>query len=294
MYGRSILKLLVEPRPGVAFHGALTLRALPGLKIASCSGSRARYLRTPELVDNDDFLFLIQMEGSGLASQREIHLGTGDATLLWGAETGHTEALTEVRYLFLGIPYKALAPMIDDIDAALACRVPRDSEALKLLSSYLGMVQQDHVLTSPELRQLVSMQVCDLVAMAIGATREATEISQGRGVRAARRQAIKSDIIRNVAQRSFSIENVAARQNVTRRYIRRLFESTGETFTEFVLAQRLKLAYRLLTSIRYRNRNISSIVLDAGFSDLSYFNRTFRRLYGVTPSDARGNSGRLA
>ncbi|RUU46363.1 AraC family transcriptional regulator [Mesorhizobium sp. M6A.T.Ca.TU.002.02.2.1] len=32
---------------------------------------------------------------------------------------------------------------------------------------------------------------------------------------------------------------------------------------------------------------ISSIAFEAGFGDLSYFHRAFRRLYGATPSDIR-------
>jgi AraC-like DNA-binding protein len=290
VYGRTILRLVVEPHAGDPFRSSLTLRTLPGLGIASGSSSRVCYRRTCELVDTDDFLFLIGVEGSGLAAQRqrEVHLGAGDATLLGGgAETGYTDFPSEVRYLSLSIPYKKLAPMIVDPHAALARRVPSNTEALQLLSSYVGLVQKDYALASPELRQLVVMQVYDLVALAIGATRETTEISQGRGVRAARLQAIKSDIIRNAVQRPFSIEKVAARQGVTPRYIRRLFESTGETFTEFVLAQRLNHAHRMLTDVRYRERTISAIALDAGFGDLSYFNRSFRRAYGCTPSEVR-------
>ena len=39
---------------------------------------------------------------------------------------------------------------------------------------------------------------------------------------------------------------------------------------------------------------ISTIALDAGFSDLSYFNRAFRQLYGDTPSGVRVQAPRLA
>jgi AraC-like DNA-binding protein len=35
------------------------------------------------------------------------------------------------------------------------------------------------------------------------------------------------------------------------------------------------------------NHRISAIAYAAGFSDLSYFNRAFRRSYGATPSDVR-------
>jgi len=50
---------------------------------------------------------------------------------------------------------------------------------------------------------------------------------------------------------------------------------------------RLALAYRKLRSHRFSARTISSVAHDAGFGDLSYFNRTFRRRYGIAPSDAR-------
>src|SRR5215510_12826016 len=67
----------------------------------------------------------------------------------------------------------------------------------------------------------------------------------------------------------------------------RLFESEGTTFTEYVLAQRLVRAHRLLTDARYAGEKISAIALDAGFGDVSYFNRVFRRRYGVAPSELR-------
>jgi AraC-like DNA-binding protein len=35
-------------------------------------------------------------------------------------------------------------------------------------------------------------------------------------------------------------------------------------------------------------RRISDIAFDSGFNDLSYFNRCFRRRFGLTPSAARG------
>jgi methylphosphotriester-DNA--protein-cysteine methyltransferase len=59
------------------------------------------------------------------------------------------------------------------------------------------------------------------------------------------------------------------------------------TIGQYVLDQRLALACRRLRDTRLAGRTISSIAHDAGFGDLSYFNRTFRRRYGVTPSGAR-------
>jgi transcriptional regulator GlxA family with amidase domain len=62
--------------------------------------------------------------------------------------------------------------------------------------------------------------------------------------------------------------------------------------SEFVLGQRLIRAHRMLTDSRFAARSITSVAFDAGFGDVSYFNRSFRRRYGATPSDIRAEAGR--
>jgi AraC-like DNA-binding protein len=49
---------------------------------------------------------------------------------------------------------------------------------------------------------------------------------------------------------------------------------------------RLRRAAELLP--RQGGRRISEIAFECGFNDLSYFNRCFRRRFGLTPSAARG------
>jgi AraC-like DNA-binding protein len=43
----------------------------------------------------------------------------------------------------------------------------------------------------------------------------------------------------------------------------------------------------MLRDPRFDSRTISSVAFEVGFGDLSYFNRTFRSRYGMTPSDVR-------
>jgi AraC-like DNA-binding protein len=86
---------------------------------------------------------------------------------------------------------------------------------------------------------------------------------------------------------------LAARQRVTPRYIHKVFEGEGTTFSRFVLGQRLARVHRLLTDPRHADRTIGAIVYDAGFGDLSTFNRAFRRQFGATPSDVRAAAARM-
>jgi AraC-like DNA-binding protein len=140
-------------------------------------------------------------------------------------------------------------------------------------------------------RQAVT-HVHDLIALALGATREAADAARSRGVRAARLRAIKADIAAHLSSDDLAVAAVAARHRLPVRYVQRLFESEGVTFTDFVLDQRLACAHRLLADPRLAGLKIGMVAAEAGFSDLSYFNRTFRRRYGVTPSGVRAQAAR--
>jgi AraC-like DNA-binding protein len=127
----------------------------------------------------------------------------------------------------------------------------------------------------------------DLVSMVLGATRDAAEIAIGRGLQAARLHALKADIAVNLIRRDLSINAVAARQAISPRYVRRLFAEAGSSFSDFVLVSRLERVRRILCDWRNVERSVSDIAFACGFGDLSYFYKSFRRRYGMTPSDVR-------
>lgn len=62
---------------------------------------------------------------------------------------------------------------------------------------------------------------------------------------------------------------------------RKLKAMTGHTITSFVMRARLNHAKQLLAK---RNMNITEVALSSGFSDLSYFSRSFKKVFGYTPS----------
>jgi AraC-like DNA-binding protein len=74
---------------------------------------------------------------------------------------------------------------------------------------------------------------------------------------------------------------------VTPRYVHLLLEETGRSFTYHLLQRRLEKAAVLLRDPQWRDRKVSDVASEAGFTDLSYFSRSFRRHYGVTPTDVR-------
>ena len=107
---------------------------------------------------------------------------------------------------------------------------------------------------------------------------------------AARLNAIKTEILNRLNSHKLSLAGLAARQGVTPRHVQMLFESDGTTFLRFLLDQRLARAHRMLGNPLLARQTITAVAIEAGFGDLSHYNRAFRRRYGETPSDVRARS----
>ena len=183
---------------------------------------------------------------------------------------------------------KTLVPHPED----LAGRPVRPGPGLTLLEGYLrSLASLDDSLPS-ELVPVVGAHLLDLVAAALGPAAHAQEIVATRGVRAARLRMILAEILRHFTEPDFDLDDVAGTLGLSRRYLQRLLEETGRSFTEHVAERRLQRAHTMLTDPRFAHLRIIDIVLAAGFSDVSHFNRLFRRQFGDTPSGVRVSIGR--
>jgi AraC-like DNA-binding protein len=291
VFGRSIVGLDLQPFQNCPLEWAHSLHAFEGLLVVSgrTAGLISRRTR-PLLADGNDALLLtINLSGVSLASQagRQCRLDAGAAVLLSSSDVAGLVRPCATRYLTLFVPRRRLNAMAVNPEDALARPIPADNEALRLLVDYVETALRKHQLTSQQVRQLFTTHVHDLVALTVGATRETFEAAHDRGLRAARLGAIKSDIVARLDNEGLNVTDVAERRGVTPRYLQMLFESEGVTFTEYGLAQRLARAYRMLAEPGLRSRTISAIAFEVGFGNLSYFNRVFRRHFGMTPTEAR-------
>ena len=185
------------------------------------------------------------------------------------------------------MPTDAIALMAGNRDTVLMRPMPRDADAVRLLAFYADIIRRLPAGEKPELRQLVATHVRELMMLALGGMHATAEHACDRSLRAARLRAIKADIGRNLFRSNLTVAEIAARHQVTPRYVQMLFEFDGITFTEFMLGERLARAHCMLSDPRLADRSVAAVAFDTGFGDLSYFNRTFRRRFGCTPSQAR-------
>jgi AraC-like DNA-binding protein len=292
LYQRGLTWVSFRPMPGLACSIDLSIRKLPGLGLLSGTAQGVRHEHTNEDVGNGNDDFSLHMNLSGLSivagRGRELTLQDGDAVLLRYAESRTITRPGLVDHRVVRLPRASLAPLVRNIDDAVLRSIRRGTGALNLLTNTVGALIDDPLIETPDMRQLISTQLCDLVSVTLGATRDAVAVAEGRGIRAARLRGIKTDIEAHLVHGDLSPAAVARRQRISDSYIRKLFEGEGTSFSEFVLVRRLARAHRMLTDRRWADRRIAWIAFESGFGDLSYFNRTFKRFYGAPPSDIRG------
>lgn len=292
LYERGMLPVKLEPLPDCRVRVDVVQRSLPGLGVLSGVLCGVRQEGGPSASARDDDLFLgVNLAGSSRASQggREVVLHDGDAVLLTRGQAGFVISRpTSVHFIGLRVPRSALTPLVTGLNGEVIRVVPHGTDALGLLAAYVGIAIKDSaVLASSDLQRLVTTHAYDLFSVVLGATRDALAMAEGRGVRAARLQAIRSDIAANLCDPTLTVTAVADRHRVTPRYVHKLFEAEGLTFSEFLLGLRLARAHRTLADPRLVSLAISSVAYQVGFGDLSHFNRAFRRIYGATPSEVR-------
>ena len=85
--------------------------------------------------------------------------------------------------------------------------------------------------------------------------------------------------------KEISIEDVARAHGLNAKYIGRLFkEQVGEGFNTYLNRVRINNATQLLAGTRAQ---IIEIALECGYNNVTYFNREFKKVQGVTPSEYR-------
>ena len=266
----------------------LVNRTMPGLRILTASYTSI--LREGVRQEGDLLYLCMTLSGTTVGSRRghEMVLSDGDAVLMTNEEATWTmSSPSSVKIAGIRVPRSAIAPLVPKLENVTMRRITKDTSGLRLLRKYLDVVADDEALAASASQRLIVGHFYDLVALALGASSDAKALAADRTVGAVRLAAIKADILANLDDGKLNATTVATRHRLTVRYVHKLFESDGITYSEFVLGERLARAYCLLTNPLHSGRAISTIAFELGFNDLSYFNRTFRRRYRATPSEIR-------
>lgn len=286
---KSVLRSSLGSFQSAPFKSKAILRMRPDLGLMSCFEPAARSVmpqsETRKILvirPSDGILVAEQQNRRRTCFQREaIVLDTTEETTF--IATGVS------RFDCFILPESAdrNAVRIDRIE-----RIGQDNGALIVLGHYAaalmrGLLPMDSAalasLATDYMRSLVSAMI-DIAKLTPDLPRSGLSKTQPSLI------AIKADIEVRLAEKDLSLTSFARARGVTVRHLQKLFEAEGRTFSDYVLERRLERARQLLLNSVVVPRSISAIAFDLGFGDLSYFNRTFKKRFGITPRETRARS----
>lgn len=290
--GRTLLRLDFRPVGDAPFRYAIKpIFASNGLRVVANTHVPGYAFRDKELVRDGDgaISFIFPRRGKlHYAQRREGTLRPGDATILTSDVPGHAGAPH---------PWSMFAIMIDpgvvpgdaSLDHLATTVFPRDLPALSLLRSYIDTLEGAAIAPESELAELAGRHILDLVRMAAleRSQSDPSDLLARSTIGEARDRIARDRIGKCFRDPGLTEADIASHQGISTRQLQRIFEASGTKFTELVNALRLDAAHHALANPAFTSRTVTDIALASGFSDMSHFNRQFRRRFGVTPSAVR-------
>lgn len=279
----------------IPFAGTIDRFQAGAVGVARIKASPCSFTRTPKLLgDGRDTLFAVLcVEGLMHSTQTKApkQIGPGEGFLCDSTMLGGMVLETNAKYWSLAMPRSDLAKLTTGFDGTAGRSLKNTGAVLHLLASYLNGLDKVVETGDGLVSRLFGKHVLDLVAAAIEADSDVSPLLEKHGVKAARLQRLMSEIDNNLSDPNLSAVSCASRLDLSIRYVHHLLEETGRSFTEHVLQKRLMKAVQLLQKPENNHLKIADIAYSTGFTDLSYFNRSFKQKYGDTPSSVRTGRG---
>jgi AraC-like DNA-binding protein len=292
LHAAHVAQVEVDVSTAVPFEATLRAVHLGPVAFARMSGTINRVARTAASIRSDphDSYSLVINVGDaplgGTYRDRDIEIAVGGA-FLDGAERQVIVGADYNSWLHIGVPRGLIDSAFPGVRDRHGLAIRPDAPELALLRNYLQLIEPAAPEAGSPLGDHVARTLVDLIGLATGARGDAAAQAGLRGVRAARLDAVLAELDRRFADPMLSARAVGQTLGLSPRYIQELLAATGLGFSDRLMTLRLDAARTRLAGPAFRDARISDIAFDCGFSDISYFNRSFRRRFGCTPKAAR-------
>lgn len=289
----AFITLNPERKGTGAFAGTVTAHPVAEVNVTTVSSIDQRVLRGAREIRKMplDYYFLnLQLKGECrfVQSGREALVRSNSFAIVDTTEPYELDYRGDWELYSFRIPKRMLNPLLASPDQSTATLVTKDQPLGLLAIDFLQSVARRPDAFPREVGRSLARTMVELIGLALGAAPDAAEVARA-SVGQAMRNSILKYVDANLDNPSFSAEMAARHFGISSRYLHKVFELGDLSFGETLLARRLdRCAYELT---RRPYLPISEIALTWGFNDISHFNHTFRKRFGVSPTEVR-RSGR--
>lgn len=290
--GRNLLNLDFRPEGDSPFRFRMSpVLVGPGVRVVHNAHGPGYTFRDSELLRDGNNCLAIVYPVRGTLNFSQDGGGTlrrNEAKLLICDREGQIGAATACNYVSLIFQPEDLPAGID-IEQLASAPWQAAAPALRLLRSYVETLNGTLIPPESDLASVTHRHILDLVRLAASERTQSdpSDLLAASTIGEARVRIAREDIARGFRDPNLTEEMIASLQGISTRHLQRIFEVAGLSFTEVVNTLRLDAAHAGLSDRASKHATVMEIALASGFSDVSHFNRLFRRRFGMTPSDVR-------
>jgi AraC-like DNA-binding protein len=288
---RRFCQLDVEPGTAERIECTVEVTKIGSLSFGAAQGTSGSFLRTPDLLSDgcDDLVLVTAVTGDILTAQRgrTVELRPTQACLMSLDDVAECGLSQGARFTALRIPRRELVGICGEAEDKLSKPLAGSHRIREIVADYFALCAAKAASIDALGQHTMARHMTELVGLLLRTDVNEAMPSLQDGYAAARLQLIQTQMLKRLSDGNLTIHSLARLVGLSPKQIQRLFGATNFTFSEFLLEQRLLLAHRQLSAAGARGNKISAIAYDVGFGDLSYFNRSFRSRFGMTPSEWR-------
>ncbi|ATN37244.1 hypothetical protein ACO34A_26110 (plasmid) [Rhizobium sp. ACO-34A] len=236
-------------------------------------------------------LWLLQVaDGKGTLKTERGSYGLDKGDLLYG-KAAREMSLTSLSHLTLNCAYfprNGSGVRLASVPTALVASPLLATNGSGDFLSGLMQSAADRIarLTADEIRPLETA-ITEFLFAAVVTTSTANTIIDGSRTRNALVLRATQLLEAQLCDPDLSPAAAAQQLGISVRYLQKLFEEVGENVNHYIRRRRLERSYVELMDPLYDQQSISEISFRWGFNDSAYFSRSFKDLFGLSPSQHR-------
>ncbi|BCW87587.1 Transcriptional activator NphR [Alphaproteobacteria bacterium SO-S41] len=192
------------------------------------------------------------------------------------------------RHHMWAVPKGMVDPHLPYLPRPLIMRIPSAGNAAPLAVAYIdALAGAFGELTEPDAASIADNLGRLLAIVCGGAQRD-----HGEALRSAKLAQAKQYLEQRLASPGLTPGRAATDLGLSLRQLHALFESGGESFTQYLRRRRLEACRAALASPSSNHQSITDIAFASGFASLPSFYRAFSAQLGMAPSDVRAGASR--
>lgn len=281
---QSLFNVSTETPPR-SFAGRMQMRTSGSLRFLMSESSDYQFIRTEGNISSapaDHSTILMQLRGQTAITQDDdsFLVQSKDIAIFDGRQPFSASNSENGRRAVAVIPREMINSRVPVLRQRPLHRLASNSRFLDLARRQMMQLVTDDF--NENETSLLAENLCNLLALA-----SATDVALAHLRPELQITALLAFCRQYLHYPGLSPHFVAEHFGISVRTLHSRFAEYGKTFSSWVLENRLDGCRKALEGARQRTPNVSEIAYSFGFNDLSYFNKSFRARFGMSPSQWR-------